>query len=111
MLGDGIEKLLSDFVRIRVEEAHPFRLRRFNLCEAGEKLREAVFETEVFAVAGGVLADQIDLAHALFEEASGFRDHGFETAAAEVTAILRDHTEGAGMIAAFGNFQVGEVAW
>ncbi len=80
------------------------------LREAGEKLREAVFEAEVFAVAGGVLADQIDLAHALFEEASGFRDHGFETAAAEVAAILRDHAEGAGVIAALGDLQVREVA-
>ena len=110
VLRDRIEQLLGDLVRIGVEETHPFRLRRFDLRQAGEQLRQTVFEAEIFAVAGGVLADQIDLAHALREEARRFRNHRFEAAAAEFAAILRDHAEGAGMIAAFGDLDVREVA-
>ena len=46
-------------------------------------MREAVFDAEIFAVAGGVLADQVDLANALREQAGGFGHHGFEAAAAD----------------------------
>ena len=66
-------------------------------------------QTQVFAVAGGVLADQVDLAHALLEQARGFGNHRFEAPAAELAAILRDHAEGAGMVAALGDLDVGEM--
>jgi len=78
--------------------------------ETMRQVREAVGEAEIFAVARGVLADQVDLADALGEHASGFDDNRFETAAAKVAAKLRDHAERAGMIAALGDFNVSVVA-
>ncbi len=71
---------------------------------------EAVFEAQVFAVAGGVLADEIDFADAHGEHASGFVDDAFKAAAAELTAELRDDAEGTGVIAAFGDLDIRGVA-
>ena len=68
---------------------------------------EAFFEAEVFAVAGGVLADEGDLADALGDEVLGLGDDGAHAARAELAAQLRDDAEAAGMIAAFGDLDVG----
>jgi hypothetical protein len=67
--GDGVEQALRDFVRIGVEEADPLLGRRLDLREARQQIGKAVGESEILAVAGGVLADQVDLADALLEEA------------------------------------------
>ena len=83
VLGDGIEQLLRHFVRIAVEEPDPLGVLGFDLRQARQQLRQAVLQAEILAVAGGVLADQVDLAHALREQARGFGDHALETAAAE----------------------------
>ena len=74
---------------------------------------EAVGEAEVFAVAGGVLADEGDLADALGDEVFGFGDDGRHAAGAELAAELRDDAEAAGVVAAFGDLDVGarRVAW
>ena len=66
---------------------------------------------EVFAVAGGVLADEGDLADALGDEVLGFGDDGAYAAGAELAAELGDNAEAAGMIAAFGDLDVGAGAW
>ena len=78
--------------------------------QAFEKAGQPIGEAEVFAVRGGVLPDQIDFADAPIEEARGFGDDGFQLAAAEPAAILRDHAEGARMVAAFRDFDVSEMA-
>src|ERR1035441_3688497 len=103
MLRDGVEQLLRNFVGIGVEEANPLPVRGLDLRQAGEQMSEAVVQSEIFAVAGGILADQVDLANTLLEEAGGFRDHRFEAAAAEIPAVLRGGAEGGGVIAAFGH--------
>ena len=71
---------------------------------------QAIFQAEVFAVAGCVLSDERDFAHAGLREALGFGDHGFETPRAELTAKLGNDAEAARMIAAFGNFYVGRLS-
>ena len=63
MAGHGFEQAGGDLVGVGVEEAEPAEA--FELGEGVEQLREAVSEAEVFAVAGGVLADEGDLADAL----------------------------------------------
>jgi len=73
-------------------------------------LREAVLQPQVFTEAGGVLANQVDFTHSLLEEAHGFRNYGFKPPAAERAPILRNHAKRARMVAAFGNFDVGEVS-
>ena len=76
-LGDGVEQSAGDAVGVGVEEAQPAQA--FDLGERVEELGEAVLEAQVFAVAGGVLADQRDLADAAGDELLRFGDDGFES--------------------------------
>ena len=110
VLRDGVEQFLRDFIRISVKEANPLRLRRLDLREPRQQLRQAVFQSEIFPVAGGILADQIDFPDALAKKPRGFGNHRFKPAAAEIAAILRDHAKSAGMIAALGDLHVGKMA-
>src|SRR5580704_2803422 len=103
MRGDSVKQALGDFVGVAVQKADPFFVRGFDLREAGEKGREAVLHSQVFAETCRVLTNQIDFADALRKQAGGFANDRFETAAAKLAAVLRNHTEGAGMIAAFGD--------
>ena len=73
MLRDGVEQSLRDLIGIAIEETNPFFVVRLDLRQAGEQQRETVLHPEILAVAGGVLADQVDLAHALRKQARGFR--------------------------------------
>ena len=66
--GDGLQQLAGDLVGIGVEEAHPAQL--FDLRQPLQQQRQAVFQAEVFAVAGGVLSDERDLANALLGQAA-----------------------------------------
>ena len=75
--------------------------------ERVEQGGEAVFDAEVFAVAGGVLADEGDLLDAAGDELLGFGDDGLEAARAEFAAQVGDDAEGAGVVAALGDFDVG----
>ena len=109
MRGDGVEQLLGNAIGISVEEANPLFLRRFDGGETGEQNREPVFYAQVFAEAGGVLADEVDFADALREQPRGLCDHGFKAPAAECSAVLRNDTKRAGMVAALGNLEVREV--
>ena len=135
--GDGFEQARGDLVGIGVEEAQPFEAgeRREGFEESGEvgaseggggigtldpahvamRLRHerATRESlcaEVFAVAGGVLADEGDLAHALGDEVFGLGDDGLQAARTELAAQLGDDAEAAGVVAAFGDLDVGRGA-
>jgi hypothetical protein len=69
MTGDGVKQLARDAIGIGIEKAEPAQVG--NVCEGVEELREAVFEAEVFAVAGGVLADEGDFACAAGDKLLG----------------------------------------
>ena len=97
----------GDLVGIGVEETHPAQ--SVDLRQPFEQQREAVLQAEVFAVAGGVLPDERDFAHALLREALGFGDDRLEAPRAELAAQLRNDAERAGMIAAFGDLDVSRV--
>ncbi len=107
MRRNGVQQLAGDFVRVGVEKTDPAQI--FDPGQLFEQQGKAVFQAEIFAVAGGVLADEGDLADAALGQAFGLGDHGLEAAGAELSAQLRDDAEGAGMIAAFGDFDVGHV--
>src|SRR5437868_3804452 len=108
MAGDGLEQTRGDLVRVRVEEAQPL--------EAGEdgqrveQRGEAILQAEIFSVAGGVLANEGDLADALCDELFGFGDDGLQPARAELPAKLRDDAEAAGVVTALCYFDVGRGA-
>src|SRR5258708_38848162 len=67
-------------------------------------------EAEVLAVAGGVLGDQVELQDAGLLELAGLRDQALDAAAAEAAAPDRDGAEGARVVAAFGDLEVGVAA-
>ena len=103
--GDGFEQAAGDAVGIGVEEAQPAEALD---CGRGvEESGEAVFEAEVFAVTGGVLADEGDFPDAVRDELLGFGDDGFEAAGAEFAAEVGDDAEAAGVVAALGDLDVG----
>ena len=71
VLRDGVEQLAGDAVGVGVEEAEPAQA-----VDAGELVEEggeAVFDAEIFAVAGGVLADEGDFLDAAGDELAGLR--------------------------------------
>ncbi len=105
MRGDGVEQLAGDLVGIGVEEADPAEV--VDLGETFEEEGESVFDAEIFAVAGGVLADEGEFADAVGGEGARFGEHGFEGAGTELAAQLRDDAEGTGVIAAFGDLEIG----
>ena len=107
--GDGFEEAAGDAVGIGVEEAEPAEVG--DLGERVEELRQAVLEAEVFAVARGVLTDEGDLAGAAGDELLGFGDDRFKSARAEFAAKVGNDAEGAGMVAALGDFDVGGGFW
>ena len=102
---DGVEQAGGDLVGVGVEEAEPAQAGEWG--EGVEEVSETVFEAEVFAVAGRVLADEGYFADALGDEVLGFGDDGAEAAGAELAAKLGDDAEGAGVVAAFGDLDVG----
>jgi hypothetical protein len=109
MRGDRVEQLLRDLIRIGVKEANPLFGRRLDLRQTRQQQGQAILQAEVLAVAGGVLPDQVNLADTLPEQARGFGNDGLEAAAAERAAILRNDAEGAGMVAALGDFDIGKM--
>ena len=105
---DRLEQFPGDAIRVAIEETDPMQV--FDLREAFEERGQAVAQAEIFAIKSCVLADQGDFAHARGREIFRFAHDGFESAAAEFSAKLRDHAESTGMIAAFVNFDIGRVA-
>src|SRR4051794_29561114 len=80
--------------------------------DPGQPLKQVcqpVLNLQVFAVSGRVLPDQVDLTNALCEQSFGFGDNRLGPAASIRSAVLRDDTERARVIAAFGNLDVREV--
>ncbi len=55
--GDGLQQPAGDAVRIGVKEAQPAQAG--NGRQSVEQLGEAIFDAEIFAVAGRVLADEV----------------------------------------------------
>ena len=76
--GDGVQQPPGHLVGVRVQEADPLFTAGLDLRQARQKPRQAVGDPQVLAIAGGVLPDQVDFAHALREQTRGFGNHAFE---------------------------------
>ena len=103
--------------RMRVEQAHPEIARHLlDLAQQGRQreparridrlARPGLLLPQIHAVVGRVLADEIDLLHALRDQRAHFRQHGSRRAAAMPAAHLRDDAEAAGMIAALRDLEI-----
>src|SRR5581483_4692077 len=106
MLGNNIQQLLSDFVGIGVKEPDPLWQFCRDLRQPSKQVRQSVLEAEILTVAGCVLADQIDLAHAHCKHLRSLVNHAFEAAATELAPKLRNDAERTRMVAAFRDFDV-----
>ena len=69
---DSLKQSAGDLVGICVQKPHPAQV--FDGCKFLQQQRQSVFQTEVFAVASRVLADESDLAHARSRQSLGFGD-------------------------------------
>src|SRR5947209_16325324 len=104
---DYIEQLPRDFIRIRVQEAHPAQV--FDGSKFFEQQRKAVFQVEVFTIAGRVLTNESNFTRARLRQALSFGNHRFEAAGPELSAELGNDAKRARMIAALGDFDVSHV--
>ena len=105
---DRLEKSARDFVGICVEEANPPQA--FDVRELFQQRGQAIFQSKVLAVTGGVLSDERDFADAGLRQSLGLGDDRFETPRAKLSPKLGNDAEAAGMIAAFGDLNVGRRA-
>src|SRR6266705_4375476 len=64
--------------------------------------RSGFFAPQIHSVIGGVLTDQIDLAHASCDQPANFSQHRFPCSAAMFPTHLRNNAEATRMITTFG---------
>src|SRR6266480_7051967 len=121
-LRDSLNQFIAPMRRVRVKQAHPEFA--FDLLNFAKQYRESWSASridrltrprfrrpQVHPVIGGILADQVNLAHAFANELANFRQHRFGFSAAVFSPHLRNHTKTAWVIAAFSNFYVSEMRW
>src|SRR5687767_10182241 len=103
------DKFLGNRVGVAIEKAHP--LQSVHLHELLKKTRDAVRHAEVLAVGHGVLGNKDALAHPLIRKPSSFCDEVVHGTAAESSAKPGNRTEGADVIATFGDLEIRHVRW
>ena len=117
-LGDGLDQLVRPMRRVGVKQAHPeVAFDAVDLAQQGAK-RVALARIHrrawlwplafplVHAEIGGVLRDEVDLFDAGFHQCFDFLDDRLLGARAVTAADLRDDAEGAGVVAALGDFHI-----
>jgi len=121
--GDGLNEVITPVGGVGIEETDPKVASDFieGADEGGEGFAFGgvdaaaglwpVLGPFVHSEIGGVLGDQVDLFDSGCDEVARFFDDGFLSAASVATANLGDDAEGAGVIAAFSDLDVGEVFW
>src|SRR5262245_18792577 len=72
-------------------------------------MRQTVLQAEILTITGRVLTNEVDLANIALVQPYGFVHHRLKAPAAKPSSILRDYAESAGMIAAFGDLDIGVV--
>ena len=105
---DGFEQPAGDLVGIGIKKTDPAQV--FNSREFFQQKCQAILQAEIFAIAGRVLADQSDLAHARLCQAFRLGNDRLKAPRAELAAQLRNDAESAGMIAPLGNLDVSSMS-
>jgi hypothetical protein len=103
--GDGLQQAIGDAVGVGIEEAQPAQA--VDAGESVEQVGETVFQAKVFAVAGGVLADEGNFLDAAGDELLRLGDDRLEAAGTEFAAQVGDDAETARVVAALGDLDVG----
>ena len=103
-------------VRVDIVQAHPHAhvaegfTQGLHLGFQGPALPETGAVFDIHAVGGGVLGDHQQFLYAGIHQALGFVHDITDGPAHQLAAHVRDDAEGAAVVAAFGNLQVGVVA-
>ena len=114
-LGHQRDDLVDMRIGIDVVQPHPdaeFAERARQIDEFRAHLAVAPLARGVFdvdAIGGGVLRDDQQLLHAGFDQFLGLAQHIGGRARDQIAAQARDDAEGAAIVAAFGNLQIGVV--
>ena len=105
---ENVVQLVREELRIAVKDAEP--VDPLDLFELLEQIGQAGPAVEVETVVSHVLCDQDQLAHAVCGQLLGFGDDHLDRFGDMLAAHERDGAERANAIAAFGDFQIGEVS-
>ncbi|MNL67198.1 hypothetical protein D3C87_1917630 [compost metagenome] len=82
-----------------------------NLGQLLHQLRQSKPFVQIHPVIGGILGNQTDLPDTLGSKSLRFSHYGFHRAAVELAAHDGNAAEGARIVAAFGNFDMGGITW
>jgi hypothetical protein len=104
-----VDQPLVDRGRVRVHHAHPAQAGALEAAQLDEQLGQPVAGAQVLAVVGAVLGDERQLACAERRERAGLLDEHGQRLALELAADLGDRAEGADVVAALAQAQVGRV--
>ena len=104
--GDDVDEGVVQIVGVQVVQANPVK---GQLAQLGEQRPQHPLVVEVDAVAGDVLGDDDELLHPGVGQGLGLRQQGLHGTAAVAAPQLGNDTEGAPVVAALGDLQVGGV--
>ena len=104
--GDDVDEGVVQIVGVQVVQANPVK---GQLAQLGEQLPQHPLVVEVDAVAGDVLGNDDELLHPGIGQGLGLRQQGLHGTAAVAAPQLGNDTEGAPVVAALGDLQVGGV--
>src|SRR4029077_6795395 len=83
---NGFKQPAGDFVGIGIKKPYPAQV--FNFSQLFQQQRQAILEAQILAVAGSVLADEGDLAHAGERQALSLGHYRLKTPRTELAAEL-----------------------
>ena len=112
---DGAHEPLGEPIGIGVVDAEPAQAGHF--AQGADQVLQGIGIAKIAAVVGGVLGHEADFQDALGYEIPGFGHNAFDAPAALATPQFRDDAEGAGVVAALADLEVGggfgrgEQAW
>ena len=108
-LGDRADHLIGEAGRIGVHEAQPVNVLQV-LVQRPEQAGKARLVVDVGAVAGGVLADEVQLDRAVGGKLVGFQQDLLDRLGSHRPADRRDRAEGASLVASLGHTQISVMA-
>src|SRR5215831_8647627 len=95
---------------IGISIKEPYPIESGDAIKLAQQMRQAMFDSEVFAVISRILTDEEQFLDSLARQPVSFAEDRSHRAAAEPASHLGNYTERAGVITAFGYLDVGGVA-
>ena len=104
LLGDGVDQVLGDLVRVQVVEPDPVEVQ---LAQLPQERRQLVLPAQVRTVPGDVLGDHQQLLHPGVRQLLRLLQQSHHGAAAVLAPEGGDHAVGAVVVASLGDAEVG----